>query len=146
MTIAQAVEFFEHMPSIIQKIKALEEVGLGYVTLGQASTTLSGGESQRVKLAAELARRETGNCLYILDEPTTGLHFEDIRVLLGVLQKLVEQGNTVIIIEHNLDVLRSVDYIFDLGPEGGAKGGRIVAQGTPEELRNNPESVTGCYL
>lgn len=146
MTIAQAVEFFEHMPSIIQKIKALEEVGLGYVTLGQASTTLSGGESQRVKLAAELARRGTGNCLYILDEPTTGLHFEDIRVLLGVLQKLVEQGNTVIIIEHNLDVLRSVDYIFDLGPEGGAKGGRIVAQGTPEELRKNPESVTGCYL
>jgi excinuclease ABC subunit A len=146
MTIAQAVIFFEHMPSIVNKLKALEEVGLGYVTLGQSSTTLSGGESQRVKLATELARRGTGNSLYILDEPTTGLHFEDIRVLLGVLQLLVEQGNTVLIIEHNLDVLRSVDYIFDLGPEGGAKGGMIVAQGTPEELKLNSMSVTGSYL
>ena len=134
------------MPSIVNKLKALEEVGLGYVTLGQSSTTLSGGESQRVKLATELARRGTGNSLYILDEPTTGLHFEDIRVLLGVLQLLVEQGNTVLIIEHNLDVLRSVDYIFDLGPEGGAKGGMIVAQGTPEELKLNSMSVTGSYL
>ena len=146
MTIAQAVIFFEHMPSIVNRLKALEEVGLGYVTLGQSSTTLSGGESQRVKLATELARRGTGNSLYILDEPTTGLHFEDIRVLLGVLQLLVDQGNTVLIIEHNLDVLRSVDYIFDLGPEGGAKGGMIVAQGTPEELKLNSLSVTGSYL
>jgi len=146
MTISQACQFFESIPSIYQKIKALEDVGLGYVRLGQPSTTLSGGESQRVKLAAELSKRDTGNSIYILDEPTTGLHFEDVRVLLGVLQKLVDQGNTILIIEHNLDVLRSVDYIFDLGPEGGAKGGRIVAQGTPEELRQNPESVTGKYL
>lgn len=146
MTISQACQFFESIPSIYHKIKALEDVGLGYVRLGQPSTTLSGGESQRVKLAAELSKRDTGNSIYILDEPTTGLHFEDVRVLLGVLQKLVDQGNTILIIEHNLDVLRSVDYIFDLGPEGGAKGGRIVAQGTPEELRENPDSVTGKYL
>lgn len=146
MTVSQAVEFFEHMPSIVQRIKAMDDVGLGYVTLGQSATTLSGGESQRVKLAAELAKKATGNTLYILDEPTTGLHFEDIRVLLGVLQKLADQGNTVIVIEHNLDVLRSVDYIFDMGPEGGAAGGRIVACGTPEQLNNNSESVTGRYL
>ena len=146
MTISQAVEFFEHMPSIVQKIKAMDDVGLGYVTLGQSATTLSGGESQRVKLAAELAKRATGNTLYILDEPTTGLHFEDVRVLLGVLQKLADQGNTVIVIEHNLDVLRSVDYIFDMGPEGGASGGTIVARGTPEEIKKNPVSVTGLYL
>ena len=146
MTISQAVEFFEHMPSIVQKIKAMDDVGLGYVTLGQSATTLSGGESQRVKLAAELAKRATGNTLYILDEPTTGLHFEDVRVLLGVLQKLADQGNTVIVIEHNLDVLRSVDYIFDMGPEGGASGGTIVARGKPEEIKKNPVSVTGLYL
>ncbi|MFA6334818.1 MAG: excinuclease ABC subunit UvrA [Bacteroidales bacterium] len=146
MTISQSVQFFEHVPSIVQRLRALEEVGLGYVKLGQSSLTLSGGESQRVKLAAELSKKDTGNSLYLLDEPTTGLHFEDIRVLLGVLQRLVEQGNTVLIIEHNLDVLRSVDYIFDLGPDGGAKGGKIVAQGTPEQLRLNPESVTGQYL
>ncbi len=146
MTIAQANEFFEHIPNISQKLKSLVDVGLGYVRLGQPSTTLSGGESQRVKLAAELARRDTGNSFYILDEPTTGLHFEDIRVLLGVLHKIVEQGNSVVIIEHNLDVLRSCDYIFDMGPEGGAKGGMIVAQGTPEELKTNPNSVTGNYL
>lgn len=146
MTISQAVEFFEHMPSIVQKIKAMDDVGLGYVTLGQSATTLSGGESQRVKLATELAKKATGNTLYILDEPTTGLHFEDVRVLLGVLQKLVDQGNTVIVIEHNLDVLRSVDYIFDMGPEGGALGGTIVAHGTPEEIKSNPISVTGLYL
>jgi len=121
-------------------------LSLLYVRLGQSSTTLSGGESQRVKLAAELSKRDTGNSLYLLDEPTTGLHFEDIKVLLGVLQRLVDQGNTVLIIEHNLDVLRSVDYIFDLGPDGGAKGGWIVAQGTPEQLRLSPESVTGLYL
>lgn len=146
MTISQAVEFFENIPSIVQKLRALDEVGLGYVTLGQSATTLSGGESQRVKLAAELAKKDTGNTLYILDEPTTGLHFEDIRVLLGVLQRLTDKGNTVIIIEHNLDVLRSVDYIFDMGPEGGSGGGRIVAQGTPEEIKKIEESVTGRYL
>ena len=122
------------------------DVGLGYVQLGQSAVTLSGGESQRMKLAAELSKKSTGNTLYILDEPTTGLHFDDIKVLLGVLQKLVEQGNTVIVIEHNLDVLKSVDYLFDMGPEGGKKGGIVVAQGTPEELAGNPASVTGPFL
>ncbi|MEN6617997.1 MAG: excinuclease ABC subunit UvrA [Rikenellaceae bacterium] len=146
MTISQAVQFFEHIPHIVQRLRALEEVGLGYVKLGQSSTTLSGGESQRVKLATELSKRDTGNSLFLLDEPTTGLHFEDIKVLLGVLQRLVDKGNTVMIIEHNLDVLRSVDYIFDLGPDGGREGGRIVAQGVPEQLKLNPESVTGQYL
>ncbi|PKP07540.1 MAG: excinuclease ABC subunit UvrA [Bacteroidetes bacterium HGW-Bacteroidetes-5] len=146
MTISQALIFFEHMPSIVQRVKALEEVGLGYVKLGQSSTTLSGGESQRVKLAAELSKRGTGNSLYILDEPTTGLHFEDVRVLLDVLQTITNQGNTVLIIEHNLDVLRSVDYIIDMGPQGGAAGGEIIACGTPEEIRNNPLSVTGRYI
>jgi len=146
MTISQAAQFFEHIPSMIPKLKALEDVGLGYVRLGQASTTLSGGESQRVKLATELAKRGTGSSIYILDEPTTGLHFDDVRVLMVVLQKLVDQGNTVLIIEHNLDVLRTCDYIFDMGPEGGRKGGKIVAQGTPEELSSNPLSVTGKYL
>lgn len=146
MTISQALKFFEHMPSIVQKVKALEEVGLGYVKLGQSSTTLSGGESQRVKLATELSKRGTGNSLYILDEPTTGLHFEDVRVLLGVLQTIVNQGNTVLIIEHNLDVLRSADYIIDMGPQGGAAGGEIVACGTPQEIKNNPLSVTGRYI
>ena len=146
MSINEAYEFFENIPAIAQKLKAMVDVGLGYVRLGQSAVTLSGGESQRMKLAAELARKGTGNTLYILDEPTTGLHFDDIKVLLDVLQQLVEQGNTVIIIEHNLDVLKSVDYIFDLGPEGGKKGGCIVAQGTPEELAENPDSVTGPFL
>ena len=146
MPISEAYEFFENIPSISQKLKALVDVGLGYVQLGQSAVTLSGGESQRMKLAAELARKGTGNTLYILDEPTTGLHFDDIKVLLGVLQQLVEQGNTVIIIEHNLDVLKSVDYIFDMGPEGGKAGGMIVAEGTPEELAKNPDSVTGPFL
>lgn len=146
MTISQAHHLFENLPNLAQKLNALEDVGLGYVRLGQQSTTLSGGESQRVKLATELAKRSTGNTLYILDEPTTGLHFEDVRILLEVLQKLVNQGNTIIIIEHNLDVLRNVDYIFDMGPEGGAKGGTIVAEGAPEDLRKNPNSVTGKYL
>lgn len=146
MTISQALVFFEHIPHIVQRIRTLDQVGLGYVKLGQASTTLSGGESQRVKLAAELSKRATGNSFYILDEPTTGLHFEDVKVLLEVLQRLVDQGNSVLIIEHNLDVLRSVDYIFDMGPEGGAKGGRIVAQGTPEQIKTNQASVTGRYL
>lgn len=146
MPVSEAYEFFENIPSIASKLKALVDVGLGYVQLGQSAVTLSGGESQRMKLAAELARKGTGNTLYILDEPTTGLHFEDIKVLLDVLQQLVEQGNTVIIIEHNLDVLKSVDYIFDMGPEGGKAGGMIVAAGTPEELAQNPDSVTGPFL
>lgn len=146
MPISEAYSFFENIPSIAQKLKALVDVGLGYVRLGQSAVTLSGGESQRMKLAAELARKGTGNTLYILDEPTTGLHFEDIKVLLGVLQQLVDQGNTVIIIEHNLDVLKSVDYIFDMGPEGGMRGGMIVAEGTPEKLAENPDSVTGPFL
>ena len=146
MPVSEAYEFFENIPSIAQKLKAMVDVGLGYVQLGQSAVTLSGGESQRMKLAAELARRGTGNTLYILDEPTTGLHFEDIQVLMEVLQQLVEQGNTVIVIEHNLDVLKSVDYIFDMGPEGGKAGGTIVAAGTPEELAENPDSVTGPFL
>ncbi len=146
MTIAQAVEFFESIPSIVQKLKTLNDVGLGYIKLGQPSTTLSGGESQRVKLATELARKATGNSIYILDEPTTGLHFHDIQVLLGVLQKIVDQGNTVIVIEHNLDVIKSADYLIDLGPEGGAGGGKIIATGTPEEVAANPASVTGEFL
>ena len=146
MSIAEAYEFFKPIPKIAVKLKTMVDVGLGYVRLGQSAVTLSGGESQRMKLAAELSRPSTGNTLYILDEPTTGLHFEDIKVLLAVLQRLVDAGNTVIIIEHNLDVLKSVDYLFDLGPEGGRRGGRIVAQGTPEELADNPSSVTGPYL
>ena len=146
MPVSEAYEFFENIPSIAQKLKAMVDVGLGYVQLGQSAVTLSGGESQRMKLAAELARKGTGNTLYILDEPTTGLHFEDIQVLMEVLQQLVEQGNTVIVIEHNLDVLKSVDYIFDMGPEGGKAGGTIVAAGTPEELAANPDSVTGPFL
>ena len=146
MPVSEACEFFENIPTIAPKLQALVDVGLGYVRLGQSAVTLSGGESQRMKLAAELAKKSTGNTLYILDEPTTGLHFEDIQVLLGVIQKLVEQGNTVIVIEHNLDVLKSVDYLFDMGPEGGKAGGMIVAQGTPEELAENPDSVTGPFL
>ncbi len=146
MPVSEAYVFFENIPSIAQKLKAMVDVGLGYVRLGQSAVTLSGGESQRMKLAAELSRRGTGNTLYILDEPTTGLHSEDIKVLLGVLQLLVDQGNTVIVIEHNLDVLKSVDYIFDMGPEGGKAGGMIVASGTPEELAENPDSVTGPFL
>lgn len=146
MPISEAYEFFKPIPKIAQKLKALVDVGLGYVHLGQSAVTLSGGESQRMKLAAELSKKGTGNTLYILDEPTTGLHFEDIKILLGVLQLLVDQGNTVIIIEHNLDVLKSVDYVFDLGPEGGRKGGQIVAKGTPEQLAADPDSVTGPFL
>ena len=146
MPISEAYEFFETIPSIAQKLKALVDVGLGYVRLGQSAVTLSGGESQRMKLAAELAKKGTGNTLYILDEPTTGLHSDDIKVLLGVMQQLVEQGNTVIVIEHNLDVLKSVDYIFDMGPEGGKAGGQIVAEGTPEQLAADPGSVTGPFL
>ena len=146
MPISEAYEFFKTNPKIAPKLKALVDVGLGYVHLGQSAVTLSGGESQRMKLAAELARKATGNTLYMLDEPTTGLHFEDIKVLLGVLQRLVDQGNTVIVIEHNLDVLKSVDYLIDMGPDGGAAGGRIVATGTPEQVASDPASVTGPFL
>ena len=146
MPVSEAYEFFSNIPSIAQKLKAMVDVGLGYVRLGQSAVTLSGGESQRMKLASELSKRSTGNTLYILDEPTTGLHFEDIKVLMDVLQQLVDQGNTGIVIEHNLDVLKSVDYIFDMGPEGGKKGGVIIAEGTPEQIADNPESVTGPFL
>ena len=146
MSVSEAYEFFKPVPKIAAKLKALVDVGLGYVRLGQSAVTLSGGESQRMKLAAELSRPSTGKTLYILDEPTTGLHFEDIQVLMGVLQRLVDAGNTVIIIEHNLDVLKSVDYLFDMGPAGGRKGGYIVAQGTPEEIAKDPASVTGPFL
>jgi excinuclease ABC subunit A len=146
MTFQQAALFFEHIPSIIQKINTLLSVGLGYIKLGQPSTTLSGGECQRVKLSGELSKRETGNTLYVLDEPTTGLHFEDVRMLLEVLQKLVDQGNTVLIIEHHLDVIKNVDWIIDLGPEGGDKGGEVLFTGTPEEIAKDPSSYTGRYL
>jgi len=146
MAISDAYEFFKPVPKIAQKLGALVDVGLGYVRLGQSSVTLSGGESQRMKLAAELFRKSTGNTLYILDEPTTGLHFDDIKVLLNVLQKIIDQGNTVIIIEHNLDVLKSVDYLIDMGPEGGSKGGTIVSSGTPEQVAEDPNSATGPYL
>ena len=146
MTVNMAVEFFENVPQILPKIKALQDVGLGYIKLGQSSTTLSGGESQRVKLATELAKRDTGKTLYILDEPTTGLHFEDIRILMDVLQKLVDRGNTVIIIEHNLDVIKLADYIIDMGPEGGRGGGRMLSCGRPEEVAKNKESYTSRFL
>jgi excinuclease ABC subunit A len=146
MTINSGVVFFENIPSIATKLKTLQDVGLGYITLGQSSTTLSGGESQRVKLAAELAKRDTGKTIYILDEPTTGLHFEDIRVLLDVLNKLVDKGNTVIVIEHNMDVIKVADHIIDIGPEGGKNGGEILCTGTPEEVANNKISFTAKFL
>ena len=146
MTINMAVEFFEHVPNIYQKLRAIQQVGLGYLTLGQPCTTLSGGESQRIKLAAELAKRDTGRTLYILDEPTTGLHFEDIRQLLDVINRLVDCGNTAIVIEHNLDVVKVADWIIDMGPEGGREGGRVVAEGTPEDVVRVKESYTGHYL
>ncbi len=146
MTINEAVAFFENIPSIIQKIKTLQDVGLGYLTLGQASTTISGGEAQRVKLATELSKRDTSKTLYVLDEPTTGLHFEDIKVLMNVLNKLVDKGNTVVIIEHNLDVIKLADWVIDMGPEGGDRGGRILCEGTPEQVAECPKSYTGLYL
>ena len=146
MSINQAVEFFDKMPSIYNKLKTLKDVGLGYVRLGQPSTTLSGGESQRVKLAAELSRRDTGKTMYILDEPTTGLHFEDVRVLLQVLNRLVDRGNTIIIIEHNMDVIKCADYIIDIGPEGGKEGGELIFSGAPEELIGHKDSYTAEYL
>ncbi len=146
MTVNQAVEFFESQPYILNKIKTMQDVGLGYIKLGQSSTTLSGGESQRMKLASELSKRDTGRTVYILDEPTTGLHFEDIRILLGVLRKLVDKGNTVIIIEHNLDVIRACDYLIDMGPDGGNAGGQVVATGTPEEIKESKKSITAKYI
>jgi excinuclease ABC subunit A len=146
MTVEEAVTFFENQPKILRKIQTLSEVGLGYISLGQHATTLSGGEAQRVKLATELSKRDTGKTFYILDEPTTGLHFQDIAHLLDVLQKLVDKGNTVLVIEHNMDVIKSADYIVDMGPEGGEKGGRVIALGTPEEVSKNPASYTGKFL
>ena len=146
MTINQAVEFFENVPKLLPKLKTLQDVGLGYIKLGQSSTTLSGGENQRVKLATELAKKDTGKTLYILDEPTTGLHFEDIKVLLGVLNKLVDRGNSLIVIEHNLDVIKNADYIIDMGPEGGREGGTVVASGTPEEIKNQGIGITAPFL
>jgi excinuclease ABC subunit A len=140
------VPFFEHQPKILRKIKTLLDVGLGYISLGQHATTLSGGEAQRVKLATELSKRDTGKTFYILDEPTTGLHFQDIAHLMDVLHKLVDRGNTVLVIEHNLDVIKSADHIVDLGPEGGEKGGRIIALGTPETVSKNPAGYTGRFL
>ena len=146
MTVNQAVEFFENVPVILRKIKVLQEIGLGYIKLGQPSSTLSGGENQRVKLATELAKRDTGKTLFILDEPTTGLHFEDIRVLLQVINKLVDKGNTMVVIEHNLDVIKCADHVIDLGPDGGRDGGMIIAEGTPEEILKGPETPTTRFL
>ncbi|MEO6037815.1 MAG: ATP-binding cassette domain-containing protein, partial [Saprospiraceae bacterium] len=146
MTIHEAVEFFQAIPNIFRKIRTLQEVGLGYITLGQQATTLSGGEAQRVKLAEELSKKDTGRTIYILDEPTTGLHFEDIRQLLLVLNRLVEKGNTVVVIEHNLDVIKMADHIVDVGPEGGHRGGMIVATGTPEQVAKVKGSWTGQFL
>ena len=146
MSIEDALGFFEHVPKIKLKLSTLVNVGLGYIRLGQPSTTLSGGEAQRVKLATELSKKDTGNTMYILDEPTTGLHFEDVRVLMEVIQQLVEQGNTVLIIEHNMDVIKQADHIIDLGPEGGSGGGEIVATGTPEKVAKNKDSITGQFL
>jgi excinuclease ABC subunit A len=146
LTVDQALPLLENFPPIANKLRTLQDVGLGYIKLGQSATTLSGGEAQRVKLARELSRRGTGRTLYILDEPTTGLHFEDTRRLLDVLSKLVEQGNTVVVIEHNLDVIRCADYLIDLGPEGGHGGGRVVAEGTPEEVAASRTSATGEFL
>jgi excinuclease ABC subunit A len=146
MTVEEAVVFFEKMPKIHRKISTLNDVGLGYITLGQSATTLSGGEAQRVKLAEELSKKDTGNTIYILDEPTTGLHFEDVRVLLGVLQKLVDKGNTLLVIEHNLDVVKVSDHVIDIGPEGGGKGGTVIGAGTPEQIAKLKNSHTGRFL
>jgi excinuclease ABC subunit A len=146
MPIEEASEFFEAVPAIHRHLKTLVDVGLGYVRLGQPAPTLSGGEAQRVKLASELQKRATGRTIYVLDEPTTGLHFEDIRKLLGVLSKLVESGNTVIVIEHNLDVIKSADWLIDMGPEGGSGGGAVVATGSPEQVAANDKSYTGQFL
>jgi len=146
MTVEEALKFFENFHAISRKIQTLYDVGLSYIKLGQPSTTLSGGEAQRIKLAAELSRKSTGKTIYILDEPTTGLHFADVHKLIEILQKLVAEGNTVVVIEHNMDVIKSADYIIDMGPEGGDMGGTVVACGTPEEIAENPGSYTGLYL
>ena len=146
LTVDQAVEFFENIPTIIRKIKTLKDVGLGYLSLGQSATTLSGGEAQRIKLASELSKRSTGNTLYILDEPTTGLHFQDVKVLLEVLNSIVNKGNTVLVIEHNLDVIKVADYIIDLGKEGGESGGYIVSEGPPEKIIRSKDSYTASFL
>ena len=146
MTIDEAVDFFELIPKIYRKLKTIQDVGVGYISLGQQSTTLSGGEAQRIKLATELSKRDTGNTFYILDEPTTGLHFEDIRVLMEVLNRLVDKGNTILVIEHNMDVIKMVDYIIDIGYEGGRGGGMIVAKGTPEEVAKDTKSYTAKFL
>ena len=146
MTVNQAVEFFENVPDILRKIKTIQDVGLGYIKLGQPSTTLSGGECQRMKLATELSKRDTGKTMFILDEPTTGLHFEDIRILMSVLQKLVDRSNTVVIIEHNLDVIKLADYIIDMGPEGGRGGGQVMAVGTPEEVAESGKGFTSRFI
>jgi excinuclease ABC subunit A len=146
MTIDEAVEYFRAIPKIFRKLETLQQVGLGYIRMGQPATTLSGGEAQRIKLAAELSKRSTGRTIYILDEPTTGLHFEDVKRLLAVLHKLVDQGNTVLVIEHNLDVIKTADWIIDMGPEGGTGGGQVVAMGTPEQIAASPNSHTGEYL
>jgi excinuclease ABC subunit A len=146
MTVEEALTFFEHVPSIRRKIETLYDVGLSYIKLGQPSTTLSGGEAQRIKLATELSKRGTGKTIYILDEPTTGLHFADVHKLTEILRRLTDEGNTVVVIEHNLDVIKCADYIVDIGPEGGDKGGTIVACGTPEEIAKHPDSYTGYYV
>jgi excinuclease ABC subunit A len=146
MTVEEAMLFFKNIPRISNKLMLINDVGLGYVKLGQSSTTLSGGEAQRVKLSTELSKKSTGNTLYLLDEPTTGLHFDDINKLLKILNRLVDAGNTIVIIEHNLDVIKSADYIIDLGPEGGDRGGEVVASGTPEEIAASENSYTGKFL
>ena len=146
MTAEEALEFFENVPSLKKRIETINDVGLGYIRLGQSSTELSGGEAQRMKLAAELAKKSTGKTIYILDEPTTGLHFADVHKLTDILQKLTDGGNTVVVIEHNLDVIKTADYIIDMGPEGGSKGGTVVCAGTPEEVVKEPKSYTGKYL
>jgi excinuclease ABC subunit A len=146
MTVEQALEFFEHQPRIFRRVQTLAEVGLGYITLGQHATTLSGGEAQRVKLAEELSKKDTGKTLYVLDEPTTGLHFKDVNLLLDVLQKLVDKGNTVLVIEHNLDVIKVSDHVIDMGPEGGNAGGQLMASGTPEQIAKVKGSHTGRFL
>jgi len=145
-TVEEAMNFFKNIPRISKKLELINDVGLGYIKLGQPSTTLSGGEAQRIKLSTELSKKSTGNTLYLLDEPTTGLHFDDINKLLAILKRLVDAGNTVLVIEHNLEVIKTADYIIDLGPEGGDKGGRIIAQGTPEEVAENKNSYTGNFL
>ena len=146
MTVEEALDFFSAVPSIRSKIETLNDVGLSYIRLGQPSTELSGGEAQRIKLATELSRRSTGKTIYILDEPTTGLHFEDVNKLVGILQKLTDGGNTVVVIEHNLDVIKNADYIIDMGPEGGDGGGTVIAKGTPEEVAKVKQSYTGHFI